>query len=169
MKKLGRPRRFDERKRSRAAFFRSIGVPMEAIARYLECDPSTLRREMQRDPAFRERMDEAADGLETILLGNLVNAAATEPKAAKYLRKQILSVVDAKKRRPRVRRHANPPTSGSPCVQKSQAVSLLDLAKNPRNADEFANSRFDIRSYLKNNFELTAQKSADADPQNSHS
>lgn len=165
MSKLGRPRSLDKSKRSTAEFMRSIGLPMKAIARWLEVNPSTLRREMQREPSFRQKMQSARDGLETEILENLINAARTQPGAAKWLRNHYLKIIEQEERLLRGLKHKPSPSSGSTSAQKSRDSDRVSKSQTLENADETTNRSRSVRCQAENNFSSTAQNTVIPDAQ----
>jgi hypothetical protein len=167
MPKLGRLRSLDKSKRSTAEFMRSLGLPMKAIARWLGVNASTLRREMQREPRFRQKMQSARDGLETEILEHLVNAAKTQPGAAKWLRNHYLKIIEHEERLLRGLKQKNSPSSGSANAQKSRIPRSHSESPTSEIADETTDESPSVRCQAENFFSSNAQNATIPAAQNS--
>jgi hypothetical protein len=167
MSKLGRPRALDEHKRSTAKFLRGIGLPMKAIARWLKVNPSTLRREMQREPGFRQGMHSARDGLETELLECFVGAAQKKPAAASWLRNHYLRIIEGQERLLRGLKHKQPPTSGSASARKSRRTDRSPASPALQNTDKIPAEQDSVTCQSQSPFSHNAQNAANPTAQNS--
>jgi len=82
---VGRPRVLDEVKRGEICALISVGCSLEAAARYVGCNPSTIRREAVRNDEFYKRLRNAEVAAEIKPLNALQRAAATHWRAAAWL------------------------------------------------------------------------------------
>ena len=82
---VGRPRALDDVKRGEVCALISAGCSIEAAARYVGCNPSTIRREAARNDDFHERLRRAELAAEIQPLHALQRAAATHWRAAAWL------------------------------------------------------------------------------------
>ena len=80
----GRKRVLDDVKRSEVCALISVGCSVDAAARYVGCNPSTIRRESARNLDFHEQLRRAELAAELQPLHALRRAAATHWRAAAW-------------------------------------------------------------------------------------
>jgi len=85
MPRTGRPRVLDETKQREICALVSAGCGVREAARYVGCSRSTIHREAQRNPAFRERLDRAAVYAELSPLRAMQQAVNTHWRAAAWM------------------------------------------------------------------------------------
>jgi len=74
----GRRPVLDEIKKREILALLTVGCSLRVAARYVGCDPSTIRRTAQRDPKFAERLRQAQYHAEIGFLKNIQRAARKE-------------------------------------------------------------------------------------------
>lgn len=87
--KRGRPRVLDDVKKREIAALLSTGYSLHSAARYVGCSPKTIRREMERDEEFNERLRKAKLAARLEPLRALRNKASTHWRAAAWLLERI--------------------------------------------------------------------------------
>lgn len=85
MAHIGRPRALDEFKRREICALVSAGCGIGTAARYVGCNPVTIRREALRNPDFHERLRRAELAAELEPLQAMKRAASTHWRAAAWL------------------------------------------------------------------------------------
>jgi len=85
MAKVGRPRALDETKRREVCALVSAGSGIERAAKYVGCNPSTIRREALRNPDFHDQLRRAELATELEPLRLLRQKANTHWRAAAWL------------------------------------------------------------------------------------
>ena len=81
----GRPRALDDGKQREVCALVSAGCSLIAAARYVDCAPNTIRREMVRDAAFGQRFREARLAAQLNPLRAMRKAAANHWRAAAWM------------------------------------------------------------------------------------
>ncbi len=85
MAQIGRPRALDEFKRREICALVTAGCGIGTAARYVGCNPVTIRREALRNPDFHERLRRAELAAELEPLQAMKRAASTHWRAAAWL------------------------------------------------------------------------------------
>lgn len=85
MPQIGRPRALDEFKRREVCALVAVGCGIQTAARYVGCNPVTIRREALRNPDFHEQLRRAELAAELEPLQAMKRAAATHWRAAAWL------------------------------------------------------------------------------------
>jgi len=85
MAKVGRPRALDETKRREICALVSAGSGIERAAKYVGCNPSTIRREALRNADFHDQLRQAELAAELEPLRLLRKKANTHWRAAAWL------------------------------------------------------------------------------------
>lgn len=80
----GRPRALDDVKRREVCALLSAGCGLEGAARYVGCNPITIRREAARNPEFHEQLRAAELTAQVTPLQAMRKAASTHWRAAAW-------------------------------------------------------------------------------------
>ena len=89
MANLGRPRALDDTKRREVCAMVSAGSGIERAAKYVGCNPSTIRREALRNADFHDQLRRAELAAELEPLQLLRKKAATHWRAAAWLLERV--------------------------------------------------------------------------------
>lgn len=84
MSNIGRPRVFDEKKRSSILTLVGVGFGLRDAARYAGCSVNTVRREMQRNEEFAHEVQSAEIRAQIGAVQKLREAASTHWRAAAW-------------------------------------------------------------------------------------
>lgn len=84
MSNIGRPRVFDEKKRSSILTLVGAGLGLRDAARYAGCSVNTVRREMRRDEEFAHEVQSAEIRAQIGAVQKLREAASTHWRAAAW-------------------------------------------------------------------------------------
>src|SRR5690606_9014720 len=85
MTQVGRPRVLDDKKRTQIVALIGAGLGMQDAVRYAGCSVSTARREMLRDPDFRQDVRSAEVRSQLEALRAMRDAASTHWRAAAWM------------------------------------------------------------------------------------
>ena len=85
MTQFGRPRALNDIKRSEICALVSAGCDIERAAKYVGCNPRTIRREALRNPEFHDRLRKAELSVELEPLQQMRKKANTHWRAAAWL------------------------------------------------------------------------------------
>ena len=130
--KGGRPRALDPSARSIISLLTALGYTQKTVARLVGCAPCTVRREALRNPEFRAKLAEARHDAEVSIFHDIVQAAATRPSAAQWLKRQINAGLERMSRPRDSARNSKPgapsPSAGFPSAQNwPDFCALADL------------------------------------------
>jgi hypothetical protein len=98
MSKTGRKTVLDDAKRGEIRGLLASGISLRQAARCVGCDPHTIRREMQRNDAFREEIERSKKLLNTAPFSALMEAAKTNWRAAAWVLERLQPEVFAKQK-----------------------------------------------------------------------